>query len=193
MWNYEELESSADVGGAFFLPQSIGKFVRFCLYQYSELCYGLGDIGEAEFNRAIASYREGSMIGQLVFTFGELPDFCLPCDGGLHTVAAYPELAEILGSTLGFFNCPNLEDTLITGGDNPNETSGNDEVTLSVDELPEHSHAIGLTPEPLSVDGLVILPSVGVGGGMSTAPAGSGKAFSVKNHRTQVRIGIIAQ
>lgn len=97
MFHPSELESAADVSGAFFLPASVGKFFRYCLYQYHELVRPLSKELDADFNDAIARYTESSMIGQLIFTYdAKLPDNCLLCDGGMYPEADWPLLAAIV-------------------------------------------------------------------------------------------------
>ena len=111
MFHPDELESATDVSGAFFLPAAVGKFVRYCLYQYQELVRPLSGELDAAFNEAIASYTEKSMIGQLIFTYAPLPDFCLPCDGSVHLIADWPQLAAVVPHVVvpfGYFQVPDL-------------------------------------------------------------------------------------
>lgn len=88
------------------------------------------------------------MIGAIVAVAGDsAPEGTLVCDGALHNRADYPRLYDALPPALrvddSTFKVPDLRDRFIMGAGNaaPHETGGAASVTLTVEQLPEHSHA----------------------------------------------------
>jgi microcystin-dependent protein len=91
------------------------------------------------------------MIGAIVaVTTAAAPDGTLLCDGSVHSRTDYPHLYAALPSALivdaNTFRTPDLRDRFIVGAGERalHDTGGAASVTLTVEQLPEHSH----TTEP---------------------------------------------
>lgn len=79
----------------------------------------------------------------------DVPNGWLECDGSAVAKVDFPELYAILGGTFGEdvdnFNLPDIRDTVIAGS-NPyagldvGDTGGENQKTLTVDQMPPHSH-----------------------------------------------------
>lgn len=195
MFHPSELESAANVSGAFFLPSSVGKFVRYCLYQYQELVRPLSGELDAAFNEAIASYTETTMIGQLIFTYASLPDFALLCDGSLHLIAAWPLLAEALGEEYiqgDYFAVPDLTGMLVEGGEVPGVVRSSNSVSLLTTNLPDHKHNVLFTEKHVAT-GESKVNSLGGTASQTTTATGSNVPVDITNSRVSVRIGIIGR
>ncbi len=102
----------------------------------------------------------------LPFGGGSAPSGWLECDGAAVSRSTYSDLFAIIGTTYGAgdgsttFNLPDLQGRVIMGqgGSNANrtpaalenigDTSGEQSVTLSVNQLPSHNHAATTTYNP---------------------------------------------
>jgi microcystin-dependent protein len=91
------------------------------------------------------------MIGAIVAVCAaEAPEGTLLCDGSVYSRADYPRLYEALPAALRLdsetFQVPDLRDrfVLAAGVRQPLETGGSETVTLTVEQLPAHTH----TAEP---------------------------------------------
>lgn len=78
---------------------------------------------------------------------GAVPAGWLQCDGSSVTTAAYPDLFTAIGYTYGGaganFNLPDLVDTFVRGqSSSTGTTGGNDNHTLTVSEMPSHTHTV---------------------------------------------------
>ena len=70
----------------------------------------------------------------------------LECDGSEYNDSTYPKLAEVLGSSNGKFNVPNYQSKFpraTTTTSSVGSNSGADNVTLSANNLPKHTHPLG--------------------------------------------------
>lgn len=82
-----------------------------------------------------------------------VPTDTLECDGSQYLKATYPELSSLLGAEYSVdasnFVVPDLRDRLPIGAGTRsiNDSGGEEEVTLTTDEIPSHSHfySSGLT------------------------------------------------
>lgn len=83
-----------------------------------------------------------------------VPAGFLLCDGAEYSRTQYSKLFDAIGTTYGegngltTFNVPNLSTRVPVGsgdGYDLGATGGEEKVTLSVEEMPSHNHAIGLT------------------------------------------------
>jgi microcystin-dependent protein len=110
----------------------------------------------------------GRLVGEVSWFAGgvaKLPSGWLACDGAVHDVNDFPELAELLGDTFGgngttTFGVPDLRGRAAIGeGDGPGLTQrvlgddgGAESVTLSAEQLPAHSHTISHTHEAQNLE-----------------------------------------
>jgi len=105
-----------------------------------------------------------------------VPSGWLECDGSLELIATYPALAAILGTTFGGdgvtnFGLPNLKGRTAVGlgtGDAPDATNwtlgekeGEETHTLTVDEMPAHTHSVSANLNNAQANG-----NVGAAGGI---------------------------
>lgn len=93
------------------------------------------------------------MIGAIIpFMTNDLPAHVLPCNGNTYNRADYPALWDLLPAGLiidaDTFRTPDLTDRVPRGTNDLtnaiNDTGGNDSITLTVDQMPTHTH--GNTP-----------------------------------------------
>lgn len=91
----------------------------------------------------------GTMLIGEVKWFGtnDLPDGVLPCDGAIRSRVDYPDLYSVLASSLVLdaetFRTPALADRFIQATEIEVEIGtsvGSNDVTLSIENIPEHSH-----------------------------------------------------
>lgn len=137
----------------------------------------------------------------IMFATEDPPDGTLVCDGTLYERSAYPALVERLSSSLlvddTYFRVPDLTDRVPRGTADAlgvGAMGGADSVTLTVGQLPAHTHAVhshGLAinieeplpgaPYPLSTPD--ILPgttgSTGSGDPVPTLPRYTGVRFAI--------------
>lgn len=94
---------------------------------------------------ALGDTRSG-FIGQWAGT--GVPDGYLLCDGKAVSRNTYADLFAAIDTTWGAgdgsltFNVPNLVDYFLRGAVAAGESGGSDEFTLTVDQLPSHSHVL---------------------------------------------------
>lgn len=93
----------------------------------------------------------GMAIGTVFWFASETPPTgALLCDGGEYPTATYPGLYAVIANAFGGdatdFNVPDLQGQFIRGNSETEDladTGGEDEVQLSVAELPAHQHIYG--------------------------------------------------
>jgi microcystin-dependent protein len=106
---------------------------------------------------------EGGVIAGIISPFGggTIPSGWLLCDGSAVPRGAYPDLFTAIGVTWGAgngsttFNLPNLKGRVPVGRDaaqaefdSMGETGGAKTHTLTVNEIPDHTHAQNVTANP---------------------------------------------
>lgn len=106
------------------------------------------NVQAAEYMKAILeSRRETDMLGTVVPVFREtLPSSMLLCDGSVYNKEDYPELWEVWPSAMKgatTLTLPDLRNLFLVGAGldySRGDTGGAAEVTLTVGEIPSHSH-----------------------------------------------------
>lgn len=127
----------------------LGDAINKLSYDYVWIEYGstVDDIVQ-ECATAVKSFYISMLIGQISYFLGALPNGWLPLDGTTYDQLDYPELVALLDSQFKndvaeTFTLPNVTDRFFAVSGN-NYTLGNlggsDTHTLSVDELPPHTH-----------------------------------------------------
>jgi microcystin-dependent protein len=109
-------------------------------------------------------FSEGCMIGAIVaYVTTQPPPNTLRCDGSQYERVDYPILYSLLPAALivdaDNFITPDLRDRFLVGAGGSYsglDTGGANSVTLSVDEMPAHSHTA--QPHSHTVTGAVALP-----------------------------------
>lgn len=77
-----------------------------------------------------------------------IPNGYLLCDGAEYKRADFATLFAAIGTIYGngdgssTFNVPNFVDHFLRGAATPGATGGNDEVTLGIDQMPQHTHVV---------------------------------------------------
>lgn len=141
---------------------------------------------------------EYCMIGSIVaFATASTPLHTLACDGAIYNASDYPKLYEVIHPSLHFganqFKTPDLTEKFLFGAGLSPSTSypvgqvgGQFEVTLSVDEMPTHSHSniphshSEVTAIPALINGGIeapasaAIPSTGLTGSSSISIGDSG-------------------
>jgi len=143
------------------------------------------------------------MIGSIIpVVLEELPDWMLPCAGGTFNRVDYPVLYSKLHPSLildaDTFKVPDLRGQFVlgeqTGTYDFGDTGGEAEHTLTVDEMPEHSHtntphahseitatATTIVPGELPIPLPAALPGIGTTGAASVAIDNTGGGAAHNN------------
>lgn len=86
-----------------------------------------------------------SAVGTVIATLGSIPDNALPCDGQYYDRADYPLLYSALPGRMkdlaGFWT-PYLDQRTLVGGSDRGSTGGEESHTLTLDEMPSHTHTV---------------------------------------------------
>ena len=148
---------------------------------------------------AIDNMRECPMIGSIMAYARPLPDNVLLCDGSVHSRIDYPELYDVIDPSLRIsadeFVTPDLSGRFVLGeggGHLFGETGGSESHTLTVGEMPAHTH--GYVSATASLSTVVIpdepsaIPSPSV-----TEPEGGGQPHNNMPPFFVVRYGIIVK
>jgi len=165
------------------------------------------DLSSATVNEVISEIQKATdsaifsgcmMIGQVIeLSTADLPEWVLLCDGSTYDDEDYPELGAVIHENLRVsatsFRVPQREGRFALGGVNVGTQDGFETVTLTVDQMPSHSHTeIAAIP-----DALVLapgeVPSVSVGTSTTTGLTGGGQSHSNMPPFEQTRFVIVAR
>lgn len=136
------------------------------------------------------------MVGSVQFYANTIPSGVLACDGSVYTEAEYPDLYSYLGGVGGSFNVPDMRGRFAIGADGGGyplgTTGGAEDHTLTIAEMPPHSHAshdhipvdVELPVTPLPLPGLPT-PSI-------TGDTGAGLAHNNMPPYIGLNAGIVA-
>lgn len=162
------------------------------------------ELDDARFMRALAigELMSNLFLGVVVAVPTDiLPDGMLWCDGATYDKASYPALSDYLGADYSVsatqFAVPDYRNAMLRDVPSraPNTRGGSDALTLTVDQMPPHTH--GYTTPTFNVD----IESVGIpdptGVGLPQVPAttgstGGGNSIDVTNRNVQARWAIVA-
>lgn len=160
--------------------------------------------------RIFLSFGDGGqcMIGAIIpYATAALPPNVLPCDGSVYQRTDYPILYDLLDPSLHInadeFATPDLRGRVVVGAGvgvgltpRPNlSTGGEEEVTLSISQIPPHSHLytppalLGLDLEDVGVP----TPAASIGTPTQTSAEGGGLPHNNMPPYLAVRYGIIAK
>lgn len=149
------------------------------------------------------SYVEGNpMLGAIIqYATTYVPANCLACDGGVYLKADYPALYSAIATEFiidaDTFHTPDCEDLVLIGASvDIGEVVGEATHTLSVDEIPNHSHDIsnGFGPNVAlssvlgAIEGLSPVPT-----GETTTAVGTGLAHNNIQPSMKARFCIVAR
>lgn len=146
-------------------------------------------------------YLSNMFIGQVSTFLGALPDFWLALDGGTFDRDDYPELwtaldAQFKDSTT--FTLPDLSDLFLavagTGSYALGDTGGENNHTLTTDEIPSHTHTY--LPPVIDLDleapGVPDIAAARIGAPTSTGATGGGNDHENRPPYFAMLIGIFA-
>jgi microcystin-dependent protein len=142
-----------------------GALLSICYWTSWDEVGTMTESEAAEFMKAVLdSRREFDMLGAVVPVFREaLSSSMLLCDGGVYNKSDYPELWDVWPSAMKSatdLTLPDLRNLFLVGAGldySRGDTGGAAEVTLTVGEIPSHSH--GNLPHS-HAEGIAV-PSVG--------------------------------
>lgn len=155
------------------------------------------------FLEALDELRPYPMIGAIIpLAIETFPEYVLPCDGSTFQRADYPDLYKILDPSLVLdsdnFITPNLQGRFLLADGNGYSFAGiggEDSHTLTVSEIPSHSHEY--TPPIGNVDleapGAPDILAAGVGLPTQTGNEGGGNSHNNMPPFYVVKYGIIAK
>lgn len=153
----------------------------------------------AEINKATdrAIFAGCTMLGDVKWIARATADFELLCDGSTYDRVDYPDLYAVLDAAYivdaDTFVVPDLMDRFALGSDTTGIEGGDDEITLTVGQLPAHAHTdtiTGITAADPLVG--VPLPVASVATPSATGLTGNGDPISIINPYHTLRPVIMA-
>jgi len=193
----------------FCVDSGLAHFLTGCLDQLTKdfNWQQFGDLSPVDmseiFEEVIASMDNCSIVGQVVATFGTVPDNCLALNGQEVLGVDYPLLAAAVPDWVyakdqdnpeGIIALPDLTDAYLVGASNMDvgQFSGANTHTLTVEEMPPHTHdyqsAIGALTTIVVPDEPSAVPAPAV-----TSPAGGGLAHNNMPYSIGVIWSVVAK
>lgn len=150
-------------------------------------------------SQAMSEVMENTMVGVVLPTLAdEIPGNMLECNGQVVTIYDYPELADacpslVVGTTI---NVPDMRDKFIMGSDVSGSIGGANSMTLSVGNIPAHTHNYQQYTFGVDIESVGVPDPTGVGQPSltrTTSSAGNGEAFDNRPSYYTVRYAIVAR
>lgn len=190
------------------LPSYLWRFVHGALGELTESSNWVqfGDLTPDDmvslFTDALDNMRDCRMIGQVIAMLTDtLPYGCLWLNGETHSSDDYPTLYEYLPESMkdkGSFTLPVVSGKYLRGinqGNGIGDMGGQSQVTLGIQNIPEHTHTY--TPPTLNIDiegaGAPDLLAGGIGLPNQTGSTGGGEPFDILPPFMSVRWAIVAK
>lgn len=131
----------------------------------------------------LEDYYDMLLVGSVQMFFSSVPEGWLLCDGTTYNKADYPVLWEVLPAgmrTATQFTLPDFDEVFpmgVTAGADINSTGGENTNTLTVGQLPAHTHTYTPPTATISVETPTTpIPGVTVGAPIATGSTGSGES-----------------
>jgi len=174
-----------DIGGA--LTELLSEI------EWLEVGDSPADIIESMY-ATVMEYYNMTLIGMVNQFITEVPVGWLALDGSTHAEDDYPELHEALPASMkagSNFTLPDLTDVFVFGtntGSEIGDTAGQNTTTLTIAQMPEHSHSY--VPPVLNLDleapGVPDILAAGVGTATLTGSTGSGD--TIENRPSSIKV-----
>ena len=126
----------------------------------------------------------------------------IPCDGGTYNKSDYPLLYDAIDTVYIVsgtqFTVPDLRERVPIGegtGKPLNSMGGSDEITLTINQIPQHSHGYNQPTFGIDVESVGVPDPTGVGNpplNLQTSSVGGGQPHSNLQPYTVVKYAIIA-
>jgi microcystin-dependent protein len=159
----------------------------------------IDDVIAAAFS-TITEFYNMTLIGMVNQFLGAVPPGWLALDGATHEKDDYPELHEILPSSLKTgtdFTLPDIADAFMFGTNTPAEigdTGGSNLTTLTIAQLPAHTHSY--VPPVVNIDleapGVPDILAAGIGAPTATGSTGSGEDIENRPQFIKVLFAVYA-
>ncbi len=139
---------------------------------------------------AVESWYSDMLIGSIFPWIINPPAGWLLLDGSLYASADYPELSALLPAHLisgSNFTLPNIENAFPFGvidEDDGSQITGSNVLTLTVGQLPAHTHTY--TPPTLTINAetpVIPVPTSGIGAPIATGSTGDGDDVDIRPKR----------
>lgn len=188
-----------------YLPHVNGALAQLC-ETYAWEAFGAVSPAQAarDMQSMLLAYLESSdtMIGSIHTYAGPLPPGVLECDGAAYLRADYPLLYDRLDAAYhvdsDIFTVPDLRGRFIVGaglGYDLRDTGGLSHVTLTVDQMPSHSHGYNeATINDVDLEDVGIpQPAVAYALPSLTGTAGGDEAHENRPPYYALRVGILGR